>query len=86
MVDVALHAKGDLLLSETYSPPTERASEIRRQLRSECPTTAVSSSSKPELNRLISKDGRVLNSNQAEARFTLTEEDDVIILTVQLPK
>ncbi|KZS20184.1 Leucine-rich repeat-containing protein 6 [Daphnia magna] len=73
---------------KTYNPPIERASEIRRQLRGERDgqTTAISTSSKPEKNRLISKNGRVLNSNQAGARFTLVEEDDAIILTVKLPK
>jgi hypothetical protein len=43
--------------------------------------------SKPEINRLlVSKDGRVLNSNQAEVNFKLVEEDNTIILTVKLPK
>ena len=78
-----------IFFSDTYNPPIERASEIRRQLRDEreCPARADLTPSKPEINRLlVSKDGRVLNSNQAEVNFKLVEEDDTIILTVKLPK
>ncbi|EFX68522.1 hypothetical protein DAPPUDRAFT_330020 [Daphnia pulex] len=73
---------------KTHNPPIERASEIRRQLRNEreCLATADQTPSKPEINRLVSKDGRVLNSNQAEVNFKLVEEDDTIILTVKLAK
>ncbi len=75
-------------VSEIHNPPTERASEIRRQLRDEREGTAQGDSTqpKPEINRLVSKDGRVLNSNQAQASFKLEEADDTIILVVKIPK
>ena len=67
----------------------ERASEIRRQLRDERDgAKGDSTQSKPEISRLVSqsKDGRVLNSNQAQARFKLEEVDDTVVLIVKIPK
>jgi hypothetical protein len=87
--DVAHYKDDSCWYLETHNPPIERASEIRRQLRNEkeCLATADQTPSKPEINRLlVSKDGRVLNSNQAEYNFKLVEEDDTIILTVKLAK
>lgn len=89
MVNVTLHTiKTTRWYLETHNPPIERASEIRRQLRNEKEglATADQTPSKPVINRLVSKDGRVLNSNQAEVNFKLVEEDDTIILTVKLAK
>ena len=65
----------------------ERASENRRQLRDERDgAKGDSTQSKPEISRLVSKDGRVLNSNQAQARFKLEEVDDTVVLIVKIPK
>lgn len=68
----------------------ERASEIRRQLRDEIDgAKGDSTQSKPEISRMVSgihKDGRVLNSNQAQARFKLEEVDDTVVLIVKIPK
>ena len=65
----------------------ERASEIRRQLRDERDgAKGDSTQSKPEISLLVSKDGRVLNSNQAQARFKLEEVDDTVVLIVKIPK
>ena len=66
----------------------ERAAELRRQLRDERDgAKGDSTQSKPEISRLVSnKDGRVLNSNQAQARFKLEEVDDTVVLIVKIPK
>lgn len=77
------------VLSDITNQPIERAAEIRRQLRSErenAVDTQVASPSKPEINRLLSKDGRVLNSNQAQVRFKLEENVDTVVLKVKIPK
>lgn len=78
-------------ISESNDSPIERAAEIRRQLRSERgDSTLVASkdttSSNSKVKHLVSKDGRVLNSNQAQATFKLDETDDAVVLTVKIPK
>ena len=68
--------------------PIERASEIRRQLREERqdPCRPDETASQTEVVITKSKDGRILNTNKADARFTLREEDDAVVLTVKVPK
>lgn len=67
----------------------ERASEIRRQFRQQYEMSVAKTepeNKQKEMKFPVSKDGRTLNSNQAQAKFKLTEDDEAIILTVKLPK
>ena len=70
----------------------ERAPEIRRQLKSGKENAlSVDDEVKPSHTSadavpLTSKNGRILNSNQADVRFDLKEDQDAITLTVKLSK
>ena len=80
-------------VEETGAPwVVERAPEIRRQLRGgresyltdddDQATAPTCANAAP----LTNKSGRVLNSNQADVRFELREDQDSITLTVKLSK
>lgn len=77
------------IIKESTDTPIERACEIRRQFRQKyekCDDKTSPDNAQKSAKFPVSKDGRVLNSNQAQVKFKLMEEDDAIVLTVKLPK
>jgi len=80
-------------VDETNAPwVVERAPEIRRQLRGGKESAlGVDHEVKPSHTSavdppLTSTNGRILNSNQADVRFDLREDQDAITLTIKLSK